>query len=224
MKNEIGLLALSFFLSGCIPAMNTILPASERSYGKTPNHNVVVKAEIGESIYSEFDYSVSPKATVLNTSVISGNKIIENTELSGTQIDGKLAFCISTYNYQSSWYPCFMDHDNDGIFDKYTNLGDGFDNSFRDIGTEIKYKKSLDPLTAKTGFKKELIYQGSSNGKLSIAYREFTNDMARPAYSQNIDYDLDSSGSTVIGFKGARINVIKASGIFIEYKVVSGFK
>ncbi len=224
MKNLHGLLAFGLLLSGCVPAMNTILPATERKYGHVPSHNTIVKAEIGETIYSEFDYSVSPKAIVLNSAKVSGHKIEENTELSGTKIDGRLAFCSISYNYQSSWHPCFVDTNSDGAFDQYTNLGDGFDNSFKDTKVEIKFTKSVDPLTAKTGFKKELVYQGVSDGKVSIAYREFSNDMARPAYSQNVDYDLDSSESTVIGFKGARIKVMKASGIFIEYQVVNGFK
>lgn len=66
-------------------------------------------------------------------------------------------------------------------------------------------------------FRRELIYSGVSQGTVSIEYREFINDMARPAFSQTLRYDL-SEGST-IGFRGARFEILAATNIDIRYKV-----
>jgi hypothetical protein len=47
--------------------------------------------------------------------------------------------------------------------------------------------------------------------------------MARPSFTQDIDYELNKDGSTIIGFKGLRIEVIKATNIDITYKVVKDY-
>lgn len=66
--------------------------------------------------------------------------------------------------------------------------------------------------------KKELIYTGVSKNIISILYREYQNDMARPAFSQELKYDLGEG--RVIGFKGARFEVLKATNLGITYRVL----
>ena len=68
------------------------------------------------------------------------------------------------------------------------------------------------------GFRRELIYSGISKGTVSIEYREFMNDMARPAFSQELHYDL--SDGNEIGFRGARFQVIKATNVGIRFKLL----
>jgi len=68
-------------------------------------------------------------------------------------------------------------------------------------------------------FKKEFIYNGKSNNTLKFVYREYIQDMARPAFSQELQYDLNESN--IIGFKGLRIEVLKSTNTSIEYKVLS---
>ena len=67
-------------------------------------------------------------------------------------------------------------------------------------------------------FKRELVYSGVSQNTISILYREFSDNMARPAFSQDLKYDL--SQGKEIGFKGARFEVTKASNTGIVYKVL----
>lgn len=66
--------------------------------------------------------------------------------------------------------------------------------------------------------KKQLIYTGTSKGVISVTYREFKNDMARPAFTQDLKFDL-SEGKT-IGFKGSRFNIIEANNTEIVYEVL----
>jgi hypothetical protein len=70
-------------------------------------------------------------------------------------------------------------------------------------------------------FKQELIYNGKSGNTLKFMYREFSKDLARPSFSQEVNYDL--SESNLIGFKGARIEVINATNTKINYKVINSF-
>lgn len=70
----------------------------------------------------------------------------------------------------------------------------------------------------KDSFKRELVYAGVSQNTISVLYREFSDYSARPAFSQDLKYDL-SQGDT-IGYRGARFQVIKANNMGIRYKVI----
>jgi hypothetical protein len=67
-------------------------------------------------------------------------------------------------------------------------------------------------------FKRELIYGGLSQRVISLSYREFMDGTARPAFTQELKYDLNDGN--LIGFRGARIEVIKATNTIIQYKVI----
>jgi len=66
-----------------------------------------------------------------------------------------------------------------------------------------------------------LIYSGKVGNKINVAYREFSNNLARPAFNNTVQYDLDESN--IIGYKGARIEVIEATNEYIKFKVLLNF-
>ena len=69
--------------------------------------------------------------------------------------------------------------------------------------------------------KKELLYDGRTGATVHLSYREFVRDFARPAFTQELSYDI--STDHVIGFRGARIEIIDANNTSIRYRVLSGF-
>lgn len=77
------------------------------------------------------------------------------------------------------------------------------------------------PTLAQNSFQQTLIYSGRIGDRITLGYREFSNNMARPAFNNDVDYDLTES--TTVGYKGARIEVIKATNQSITYKVFSNF-
>lgn len=84
----------------------------------------------------------------------------------------------------------------------------------------IALKRSTVDLWPKTsGFRRELVYSGTSQGAISLLYREFVNDTARPAFAQELKYD--AAKGTVIGFQGARLEVIEANNTSIKYRVIA---
>lgn len=70
-----------------------------------------------------------------------------------------------------------------------------------------------------SSYRRELIYTGRSGPTLTLLYREFVNDMARPAFSQQLQYDI--SADPVIGYQGARFHVLSADNTNIVYKLLS---
>ena len=75
-----------------------------------------------------------------------------------------------------------------------------------------------------SGFRQELSYSGIDKGVILISYREFSVGIqgayARPAFSQELRYDLSSSKT--ITFREVRIEVDTATSEKIRYKVLSG--
>jgi hypothetical protein len=101
----------------------------------------------------------------------------------------------------------------------FTDKGVGI--SFLQIREEIKYVETSVPIIGKQYVKQEFIYNGRIGNAVKFIYREYLDDYARPAFTQDLQYDL--SESNIIGFLGLRIEVIKATNTNIEYKVISLF-
>ena len=70
-------------------------------------------------------------------------------------------------------------------------------------------------------FQQTLIYSGKVGDKINIGYREFSSSVARPAFNNDVEYDL--SESRVIGYKGAKLEVIEATNESITFKLIRNF-
>jgi hypothetical protein len=76
-------------------------------------------------------------------------------------------------------------------------------------------------LQASASLQQTLIYKGRTAGRVRIGYREYSGDTPRGDLSNDIDYDLKGSG--MVGYKGARLEIIKATNQYVLYKVVRDF-
>lgn len=83
----------------------------------------------------------------------------------------------------------------------------------------IKFERATVDLWGTESFKRELVYGGVSQNTITVLYREFINDMARPAFSQELKYDL--SKGDVIGYRGARFQVVNVTNTGIKYRVLT---
>ena len=68
-------------------------------------------------------------------------------------------------------------------------------------------------------FHAELIYSGLAGNVVRIVYREYVDNLARPAFQQELQYDLDDSKT--IRFRSVIIEVLAATNQTIQYKVVA---
>lgn len=83
------------------------------------------------------------------------------------------------------------------------------------------YERRKKPILSQDSFQQTLIYSGRVGNKINIGYREFSNSMARPAFNNNVEYDL--AESRVIAYKGAQLEIIEATNQAIKYKVLRNF-
>ncbi len=98
----------------------------------------------------------------------------------------------------------------------------------RDVGETLVWQEIQEfpvggtPVTiGKPSLQKNLVYSGRSGKTIMLSYREFQNDYARPAFTQDLTFDVSSD--RVVGFRGARIEILNATNTTITYKVQQGF-
>lgn len=87
--------------------------------------------------------------------------------------------------------------------------------------TEHSYSFEKRPFLSDNNFQQTLIYSGRVGDRIKVSYREFSGSMARPAFSNEAEYDL--SNSSTIAYRGAQIRVIDADNQKITYEVISNF-
>ena len=173
-----------------------------------PSLNSISTKEIGEAMYEKFNLHGSIK-TKLNTKVnnIEFDKIYD------------LIWSKNGYKSICEKNVCLLDTKNKSMFTHYTikDKPEIFELDKPFYYNQVSNEVSQD------SFRYIILYQGKINNKIKISFREFKDDIVRPAFTQDIEYELNSNGTTTIGFKGLRINVIKATNVDITYSVVKDF-
>lgn len=189
--------------------------------GKSPSLGQESNVDVGSTIYIEYDYQVYKTVKILKNVTHQVANIPKNSVLTGMAINNMTVY--QPYKNYKIWGIILNDSDNDGKFDRIRNWL-GTVSFWQDLNEPVEYIKIEGIPTESGGFKRELVYQGLSNNTIKVLYREYINDIARPAFSQIVEYDLDEFGKCTIVFKGARINVIEANSTSISYIVVQGFQ
>ena len=183
-----------------------------------PALNQTASAEVGENMFSKVHAQFPYKNHVLlvdsedkkkyKTNADTGNRF---GKLEGTEC--------ALYNRSLS----LLDYNCDGYF---THLRNG-----DELDKPVKYKLIPTPTDTATltrdSFKREVIYQGKVNNKIKLSFLEFyaskNRFIIRDAYTQSIEYELDGNGEAIIGFKGLRVKVLKATNFKIMYQVINDF-
>lgn len=91
----------------------------------------------------------------------------------------------------------------------------------KSCGGEHQAKQTVIGIASDNSFQQTLIYSGKVGNKINIGYREFSSNLARPAFNNDVEYDLNESKT--IGYKGALLEVVDANNQSIKYKVLKNF-
>lgn len=82
-------------------------------------------------------------------------------------------------------------------------------------------KELIDDAVNSNNFQQTLIYNGKVGNVINIGYREFSDNTARAAFSNEANYDLNES--KIIAYKGASIEIISANNQNITFKILKNF-
>jgi hypothetical protein len=221
-------------LASCATSSPIVSEAVYDQIGSSPSLNTQTTVDVGEAMVEQFQYLVHVDAQLKDgyEARFALGKIAapNGTFLMGYR-DSTSAnqFCSSEKLYRDPLVGgydviCFKDINNDERFDlvRVPRIALG---SWKELKADpLRYERIIAdaPVDSGQGFKHELLYQGLSKGTIKVAYREYVNNMARPAFSQIVEYEYGGE-ELEISFKGARILIHSATQNNITYTVSRGF-
>jgi len=217
---------LAFAITGCTTI--SVDKYVEETSGNFPHIGTISTAPVGEVMFSQFrywrktGYALQDSATIPigggNVQVNAGDFLVRAT------VEGKTAYCTEKPAFKmlvGGKSACFVDRNSNGLFDTVKVASDVLWYS-ADLNSPLKYSQTEVIVPRADAKKMELVYQGLSKDVLRLTYREYFNDMARPAFFQDVTYDV-AALPTDITFKSVRLHIIRAGNGGIEYQALSGF-
>ncbi|KFD26144.1 hypothetical protein [Sphingobium yanoikuyae] len=116
---------------------------------------------------------------------------------------------------------CLQDADGDGAFDKASAESVMF--TTKKIQPPAPYDLTDAPAAAGSDyFRQTLVYLGAAQGVLRLSYREFSHDMARPAFTEELTFPLEATYPQTIAWRDTRITLLGVSNAGLRYRVESG--
>jgi hypothetical protein len=209
----------------------------ERVAGKSPEVGVESQVVQGELVYSEFDYVRQKAARLLEPVKVTRKKTIP----AGTILEGYLGkkgehYCLFNATTvlglipRAGWFCLVPGRDQKfvtlntlaedawGVSSKALKVKPAFEWTYQSISADLASEHGLGGL-----YRKEIVYQGAAGGILRLLYREYTNDLVRPAFIQELTYDYSGAESLRVAVKGVRLEVFEAGNSGIRYLVTRGF-
>ncbi|MBB5985619.1 hypothetical protein [Sphingobium lignivorans] len=161
------------------------------------------------------DSGFSGKNVFATVTVAPGDKFIaikSKTKLKACRSPNLEAFFNGVYD------ACLYDDDGDGSFDRYgaNELQGG-----KKLKNSIPYRASEFIEPTSDSIKQQVIFLGSTKDSLRLSYREFINDMARPAFTEEYIFPLETAFPQIIGFKGVKLTISAINRAGIHYTVDS---
>lgn len=204
---------LMFILSGCVPEAKPVTVYQ-------PDINKITHAEVGENMF-EKTYALYQYKEAVQIIDEELDKNYYNKMYTQYDTDRQKYFTKSETN------ECIMINKVGWVYLIDKNCDGWFTDTDRNkLKYPIQYKivKAKPISVLQDSFKYVVLYQGKVDNKLNITFQEFVSVngvfMVRNAYTQNIQYELDKNGQATIGFKGLRIQVLKATNFDITYQII----
>lgn len=238
----INIVFITLFITGCntakFPLEVYIDENLKREYKtiRNPELNKIATVEIGQNMYykSYLIYDNTFDVTLLEPAIgkegyswVDSSNNIPTSESQFTYLtykndslkklrkthQNKNAMCY-THNI------CLVDTNNQNEFTHFSDFGY---ETYGLLDNPVKYNIERTVFWTGNSFKYEALYQGKKGNSIKISFREFKDNIARPAFTQDIDYELNQNKPTIIGFKGLRIEVLKATNYDITFKVIKDY-
>lgn len=219
MRKIYTILLLSILLTSCGVKKYSIIPTSETNY--SPNINQPKTSEIGITLVSK-ETAKKYDAIEITKEVKIKPNVIKTLKIGETFIK----------KFETEQFDLYenIDNPNFGIAlsknnkspKTYSTGPTGIGLKYQNSKYSLEYKLTEIPVKNDDYYKQEFIYNGRVGNGIKFIYREFVNDYARPAFTQDLQYDL--SDDSIKGFRGLRLEVVNATNTKIEYRILNHFE
>lgn len=217
---------LLFVAAGCVAAPPPQL-TSERRVGEEPVPGQTARRSVGETIYTIYDYRTAERPRLVEgygRQYLLGQILIPaGTALTARpKRDGGFEHCTSQQTYTGPGGPsivCFSGPSDLGYY-THVRVPPLKYGSWTPMERQVQYQ--VDDVMLGEGRKVELLYQGLANDVVRLLYREYVENLIRPAFQQELTYTLSAEGPTEIQFQTLKIEVTSADNNGLNYRVLHG--
>ena len=205
---------------------------AQRKVGQKPEPGVEATVTVGSPLLERYNMIVVP-GIQLETNVdvdlgIQGHiRISMGTPLTITSDSGKLRACtVAEDTYIASVggrhsASCLTDKDKDGRFDTVESAALFL--TTKKLSPPAPYaRQDVPENVGANNSRVTLVYLGAAAGVLRLSYREFANDMARPAFTEELSYPVGAAFPQTITWRDTKITLLGLSNDGLRYRVEAG--
>ena len=117
------------------------------------------------------------------------------------------------------WEPCLIDDDGDGTFDRMArnDIAKAYP-----LPARAAYKRlSMVDRPTTAGLRRVIVYQGAASDSLRLSYREFVDNLARDAFTEELTIPLAAGFPQQFAAKGITFTLYGLSPLGIDYQIDS---
>lgn len=213
------------FLAVVALAVSSSLSAQVIRDDVEPPINSPAVASVGDRVYEKSHLTVIPAYIV--DAAFSGKNIFARVVISPgdkfmripSKANLKACRSPSVDAFLKKVYDaCLYDDDGDGTFDRF---GGNEVQGGKKLPQPMPYRPSEFISPTSDSIKQTVIFLGSTKDTLRLSYREFVNDMARPAFTEEYTFPLGPTLPQTISFKGVKLLVTAIDGDGLHYSINS---
>lgn len=194
--------------------------AQEMQILSAPEVGELATVPAGAEVYSFFriytldgaqlDVDSGPGSYLRGPAVPAGTSLVP--------VSTKSAFkgCVTEPGTFTAKGPCLMDDDGDGFFDRQATNDY---NIAQRLKNPVPYTRKKIAVTREDSFKRTFLFQGATSDSLRFSYREFSNDMARPGFTEDLTIPREPFPAMIM-LKDIQIEVLGVSGMGLRYRVI----
>lgn len=187
-----------------------------------PERGQDARASAGEEFYT-YSRIYTTDGAVLGERAKAGNWLLEQWYEAGTKlipVDTRVAFkaCVPDPGTLESYNgACFLDDDGDGTFDRQAA---DFATMARKLKIKVTYRREPIAIQSDDSFKYVLLYQGATSDTVRFSYREFKNDLARAAFTEELTVPREAF-PMMLRLKNHTFEITGISGLGVSYRLIS---
>ena len=198
-----------------------------RVEGQKPSLNVESIATAGDPVWETFNYRIDrvryliPEAEMTQSwpgwksTIPAGAKLLPMSHNKAIKACSAIGTAKNTFGGDDA-YSCAYDDNRDGMFDRIGAVG-----GMASKVNPTKYQETVaDRIIDGDGFRSIVYLTGIANNTLRLSYREFKNDFARPAFTQDLEFGLNDILPQEVNFKNVRMRILQADGNGLKYVII----
>lgn len=112
---------------------------------------------------------------------------------------------------------CGIDDDGDGIFDRMAI--DSSANAFK-MKNKVVYQLKRISKDESDSVRQVIMYSGATGDTLRLSYREFSNNLARPAFTEELTIPITKIFPQDVAVKAVKIRIHSIDGLGVRYEIL----